>query len=239
MGANLSEFVLISGADIHLDCGVTLRQPKLSDIRELGYDTYRTYLSQFLMTRDTLLELLKVDPEQVPAELTLYLMLGSLHDIREMLVPAFSFFVVGQCTWPDEFLRVDGRPLDNAGYEEICESILQLSYIASAKPKETKFASAAAKRIHERLQKGRESLQRAKKDANTEIPNLIGAVAAMHGGYTLFNIWDLTVYQLYDQFARVNTKVQLSVYGQRWAAWGEKDFDTTMWFQSNMRKDEN
>jgi hypothetical protein len=64
-----------------------------------------------------------------------------------------------------------------------------------------------------------------------ELPNLVAAVSAKHNSYNLFNIWGLTVYQLYDQFARIDIGVQLDIYGTRWAAWGQDAFDTGIWFK--------
>ena len=45
-------FELISGAPIICD-KVTLYPPKLGDIRDVGYDNYREFISLFLMDKDS------------------------------------------------------------------------------------------------------------------------------------------------------------------------------------------
>lgn len=90
------------------------------------------------------------------------------------------------------------------------------------------------------MQKGRAELRKAKnQDGNIDLLNLISAVSARGCGYTLFDIWDLTVYQLYDQFARMNVNVQMDIYSSRWAAWGRDDFDVSLWFKNLQSKEGN
>ena len=115
---------------------------------------------------------------------------------------------------------------------------MQLSYIEHDSQEQHQFASEKARRIWEKCQKGKAQMRKAsKQDINMELPNLIGAVAARSGGYTLLNIWDLTVYQLYDQFTRTNVNVQMDIYASRWAAWGKDDFDVAMWFKNISKKE--
>lgn len=238
---NIDEFTLISGADVKLPFDVTVLQPTLLEIRQLGYDVYQQYLSVLLLERDQILQVLGVELSEVPEEVTLYAILSSqnLEGLREQVLQALSFFVAGECTWPGCSLVIDGRQISLEEYCELRRAICRTAYLAVEPERPRKFANAASKRIWEKLQKGRAALQKAKKaDRDMELPNVIAAVAAAHGGYTMFNIWQLTVYQLYDQFARVNTKMQLSIYGQRWATWGEKEFDTSLWFKSTMRKED-
>ena len=78
---------------------------------------------------------------------------------------------------------------------------MQLSYIEHDSQEQHQFASEKARRIWEKCQKGKAQMRKAsKQDINMELPNLIGAVAARSGGYTLLNIWDLSVYLLYVHF---------------------------------------
>jgi len=81
---------------------------------------------------------------------------------------------------------------------------------------------------------GRDKLRRSKAAITTNedlrLENLIPAVAAKAYGYNLFNIWDLTLYQFYDQFSRINSNFSLDIASTRWAIWGEDAYDCDPWY---------
>ena len=60
---------------------------------------------------------------------------------------------------------------------------------------------------------------------------MVSALAVQHNSLNLSNIWDLTVYQLYDQFFRQNNKNQLDIHAMNYAGWGG-EFDPTSWFRA-------
>ncbi len=64
------------------------------------------------------------------------------------------------------------------------------------------------------------------------LANIISALSIQHNSYNMTNIWSLTVYQLYDQFFRLNIKTQVDINSMRWAAYGTEAFDYNLWFKS-------
>ena len=48
------------------------------------------------------------------------------------------------------------------------------------------------------------------------------------------NIWDLTIFQLWDCFSRLSNNSIYDIQSMSVAAWGDKDnhFDPTAWFQT-------
>lgn len=58
------------------------------------------------------------------------------------------------------------------------------------------------------------------------IPNIVSSLAVHHNSLNMLNIWQMTVYQLYDTFERQYIKQQLDIMGLHYAAWGgEYPFD--------------
>ena len=81
-----------------------------------------------------------------------------------------------------------------------------------------------AKSIAEKLKRGKEIVEKSKAlesdgDGLT-IPDIISAVSAMSNSLNKLNIWDLTIYQLYDEFARL-TKIdnyRLQIQASMWSS---------------------
>lgn len=238
---NIDKFALIAGDDIRWNDMITIRQPTLMDIRLVGYHKYQAYLSMLLIQKQNILDMMGIDDPQLADNLDLYMILGADVSIRNMFIEALSFFIREPVSFDNDSFYIGCIPATSRVLDPIKSIICEMSYIKQdTPPEEPKFASKRAREIWLKTQKGKRDLEKAKHnkvDENMELPNLISAIAAEHYGYNLTNIWNLTVYQLYDQFARINTRVQIGVYGQRWAAWGQDDFDTTMWFKNNSRKE--
>lgn len=241
MVESIDALTLLSGDDISWNELVTIKQPTLRDIQNVGYHTYQTYLTILMIDEDQVIEALGIQDSAVRDVLDVYTILGLDDDASSIFINALSFFIREPVSFKNGSFYIGQIPASAKILDALKEIIFELSYIKrEPKKKKPKFASKQAEELWHRLQKGKQDLAKAKQkktDENMELPNLISAVAAEHPGYNLTSIWDLTVYQLYDQFARINTRVQLDVYGQRWAAWGKDDFDTSVWFKNYSRKE--
>lgn len=68
-----------------------------------------------------------------------------------------------------------------------------------------------AAKIIEKLNKRKKAKEKsAKPDPKLELPNIISAISACHSSINILNIWDLTVYQVYDLFARMQQNTILT-----------------------------
>ena len=67
-----------------------------------------------------------------------------------------------------------------------------------------------------------------------ELGNIISAVANKSHSLHIMNIWDLTIFQLWDCFSRLSNNSIYDIQSMSVAAWGDKDnhFDPTAWFQT-------
>lgn len=63
-----------------------------------------------------------------------------------------------------------------------------------------------------------------------ELPNLISALCVQHNSINMCNVWDLTVYQLYDQFLRQSYLNQVNIHAMNYAGWGG-EFDPNDWYK--------
>lgn len=248
--------ILISGVPYDVG-GVLVKQPTLHEIfKEAGYDAYSAYvyvlgltLEQFFEATEKHIPGLRQAFEEMSPELqeqlNTYEVLLAEPNWRALLMKALSFFVIGDIVFDEETGRL---MVARDGHEavvitvDLFRNIRSFVYQAGCfkreeeKPKEEQFANSAAKRIYEELMAIKGEMKKKTKETlnpNMELWNLIGAVSTKSHGYTLLNIWGLTVWQLYDQFSRINTNTYLEGYAFKWAAWGTDKFDFDSWYKNS------
>ena len=61
---------------------------------------------------------------------------------------------------------------------------------------------------------------------------MISSISAHSKTLNILNIWDLTIFQLYDQFARMRNDDLYMMNSTSVSVWGDKEnkFDDTIWF---------
>lgn len=246
----LDKEILISGIP-HYVGEIKIRQPTLHDIfKGIGYAAYSTHLFILGMTveqfvdftglRDAFDQLTEEHREQ----LNIYDLLCVEPHCRELLLQALDFFICGGVAFDEERCCVtvvrpkpEGRRVvDAAQFTEMRKAIYEAACLNVADEKPKGFYNSAAQKHYAKYLalKNDQAKTRVKKhDPDMELWNLIGAVTAQSPGYTLLNIWDLTIWQLYDQFGRINKQKYVDGYASKWAAWGTDQFDFDAWFRSN------
>lgn len=225
----LSYFDLISPAPVYIKNLGGILSPTLKQISQIGHSTYHQYLSILLS--------LSEQPEMLISDSSPGNLLKNILDFffEEHIV----FYEKEKC-----FLAAkDGNDLENTlvgvitkeNYSEVCDIICQRNYIKSVRQESPSAAkSRKAQEIMEKLQKGRAEKQKySKSDENMELGNIISAVANKHPSLNIINIWDLTIYQLWDCFSRISINNLYDIQSMSAAAWGNKDnhFDAAAWYK--------
>ena len=100
--------------------------------------------------------------------------------------------------------------------------------------------------LMEKMKKGQKQLDKTREKkreekgvaSDTELANIISCVAAKnHNGLNMINIWDMTIYNLYEQFKlirenNIHDAETLSVF-----VWGDESnkFDIDGWFKEKFK----
>lgn len=159
--------------------------------------------------------------------------------IIRQIETALSFFLVGdvEFSFSDNGFVVLNNTDSNVStsfisaqlYSDIVDVILQMNAISNNK-QSTQVKNKAASKILEKLNKKKN--KKSQSNPKLELPNIISSIAAYHSSINILNIWDLTVYQVYDLFARLQQNTIFDVIKMSTAAWGNKDnkVDFTQWF---------
>lgn len=244
----LSYFELLSNDPIRIPQAGSILSPRLKDISAIGMQTYQYYLSILIMDFNTCLSILGLEeefrmlPEDDRPNLSTFDLLLTNASFCTLLTDILNFFIKEdvifspehRCFFIKEGNEITGR-ITREVYPRICDVICQRNNIKSNLKKDpSEVKSKKASEILKKLQKGRASkANQTKSDANMELGNIISAVAGKSHSLNLLNIWDLTIFQLWDCFARLSSNSIYDIQSMSVAAWGNKDhsFDAAAWFQ--------
>ncbi|MDE6852979.1 MAG: hypothetical protein K2J67_10955 [Lachnospiraceae bacterium] len=243
-----SYFTLLSPDPIPIPQGGSVISPRLRDISAIGYDTYQHYLSVLIMDIKTYFAMLGQQEtfdllsDEEKAKWNIFDCLLSIQQTRILLQDILNFFLREDVIYSPGrhgFLVQEQNQeigvITAENYPVICDLICKRNCIQSrTETTLSKVKSKKALEIIKKLQKGRaEKNRQTKADKNMELGNIISAVAGKSPTLNLINIWDLTVFQLWDCFSRLSHNAIYAIQSMSVAAWGNKDnyFDAAAWFQ--------
>ncbi len=244
----LNYFELLSPEPVYLPDVGGIVSPKLKDISSIGIRTYQYYLTILLMDaksffttidREEQFEALSAEEQ---AGKNIFDLLIASEQSAVLLQTVLNFFIEQNVLYSAQhgafLIQKDDTVIgmiSEENYPLVCDLIFQRNYIKSHPEEDlSKVKSQKALQIMKKLRKGREEkAQQAKSDRNMELGNVISAVANKSQSLNMINIWDLTVYQLWDCFFRLSNNSIYEIQSMSIAAWGNKDksFDATAWFK--------
>ena len=165
---------------------------------------------------------------------------------RKKVLLALNFFIKEKIVWSEQNKVMLVYNTDNVednsvpvgaiygeNYETIVDIILQKCGInrLDTDSDNLKVKNKAASKILSKLKNIAKKEKNTKEDKRLSLPNIISSLASHSKSLNIINIWDLTVYQLYDQFFRQQIDDSYNITSSQVAAWGDKDnkFDPLFW----------
>lgn len=244
----LGYFELLSPDPVNIQNVGGIISPKLKDISSIGINTYQYYLSILLMDLKSYFTMIgqpekyKMLSDEEKMQINMFDILTINEQSISLLQTVLNFFIKEDVFYSSQnrcfLIRKDDEiigAITKETYSQICDLIYQRNCIKSNQEEDlSKVKSKKALEIMKKLQKGRaEKVKQTKSDKNMELGNIISAVANKSHSLNIINIWDLTVYQVWDCFSRLSNNSIYDIQSMRVAAWGNKDnyFDATSWFK--------
>ena len=217
-------FDMLSGEPLWLEGVGHIKSPLLRDIcpsSGIGYKQYNLYLNflswekKHLLKYDKLMQYRgasKLDREQFEV----FDIATLLKQTRELYRGVLSFFIVENIVWDEANRRfavcVNGEDdkqivigeINRDNFDHVRKIILQSNFIGLDKDEAPiQHSSERSKELWERAQKYLEEQAKTNdKDSKPEyhISNIVSKLCAAHPSYNLLNIFNLTIFQLYDSF---------------------------------------
>jgi len=236
---------LLSGEPIFAEGIGHFRSPLVKELGPtgIGFSTYNIFIAILSLDKE---EFLKNLPQNHAAlfekneQLTMFDMMATLKpEFRNLLSRALDFFIVENLTWDETescFLtsqdsKIIGK-INRDNFDEVRDMALQMNFFSLGEDTKPKFANAKAKKYWEMEQKHKKKAEK-KSGGNKwlRIGNMISKLCASGSGYTFHNIYDLTIYQLHDQFFQLSHLRSCAVGENAFATHGGDKFDFQNWLK--------
>lgn len=253
---------LLSPFAINTSAGA-VKKPTLRDIYKLGYEQFALYEFFLKMTPELFFAeiaegKLKKEyanlPDEEKQELTTYSLVVIYDSLQKIYSEIFEFFFKDKicynknlnafCAYNTKITKsgeISGS-ISSENFNEIIHIMQQICCIDEPTNHEKpKFKNKIAEKLFAKMKKAAKE-QKKNPNANNSLENIISAVASVHPSINLVNIWDLTLFQLFDTFYRLQAKLRYDLDATRVSVWGDKnrDFDRLLWLKNRYdMEDEN
>lgn len=263
----LSYGTQIGYSPIRLSMGSIIK-PKLKDIDSEDMSFEQLYFYEFLavMTPEEYFTKVRGDEgkkqweslnDEYKSELSVFDIIASDQALQQSFLALFNFFFKETVLYSDGYfvtlnpdksynMPSDIEKSDIVGvitkenFSEVLNVICQICCIDVEVEKEPpKFKNKAAERIFKKIEKA-ESKKKKTANKNLTLPNIISSVTTKHNSINFTNVWGYTIFQLLDNFYRLQTEDIHQIDCTRVSVWGDekKTFDPARWYKNEYDKDE-
>lgn len=254
---------LLSPSPIKLSIG-SLKKHKLREIAEITFDKFNLYEAFTKMTPEkffqignngesTIWQSLTEDQRE---HVTMYDLIVKDEVVQSIYVNTFNFFFEEFVIFKDGVFILFAHEVDLSEkipakeirgvinrelFPEVLSLIQQICCIYEEEENidNMKFKNNAARKIMEKILKGqKEKRSQKKRDKNLDLPNIISAVSNFHPTITPITVWDLTLFQLFDSFNRLQLNSAYEIHARRVSVWGDekKTFNDALWYKNEYEK---
>ena len=246
---HIDYFYLISPTPIYLQNVGHIKSPTLKEINELGINNYNYYLSPFIITKEEGFKFNGLKPqsekisEKQEEKLTIFDLLIYTQDGIKLLQQALNFFILESFEFDINYncfisKNIDGKIIgfiNKNNFTDVKNCILQLNnrkdnYIYD----KSEIKNEKALEIFNKINKAKEkSKKNVTVNKDLALGNIISVVANKHPSINILNIWELTIYQLWDTFNRLSNNNIYDISALSVAVWGDekKQFNISDWFK--------
>ena len=254
----LDYFDCISPLPIELSGIGSIKSPKLIDVADISYFTYATYIYHLRMTPEEYFETYhegeKYDFDYI-LNMTKFDIVKTDDRFRALILSALNFFFEKPFEYYPEYGAficvedIDARKtaigiINDKNYAQVIDIILQRVHITPDEKEVddvSKIKNKRGRKIYERMMKARKKFKKAKaNNPDLSFPNIIAAVAAKSENTNWENIWNITIFQLFDLYDRLQIIDSYDIASAQVAAWGDKEnkFKFGLWSKNIYDKQE-
>lgn len=247
---------MLSGMPIPLEGVGHVKSPLVKDVTSngIGSKRYRLYLQVLNWTKIEILEAfegktkINIDALISSDKVCVFDLIGALPMVRSIFLEVFSFFMEENVRWSNEGKKflvtqlndkqepITIGEIDNSNFEMVRVAMLEVNFIFSNKSvKPATYVGDKAKELWETAQKKIAKLNAEKpeeaQDSTYELGNIISKLCILQPNYNLFNVYNLTIFQLYDQFIQAKS-IKMSDLGNTiFAIHGGEKYDPESWMK--------
>ena len=205
---------LLAGFPLEVETFGLIYPLRLGEIIEYGYQNYLQRLNLMCLKKEDLLKGIDLPEEITDLEVLLIL---SDEFVKDSLKESLEFFFKAPVTlYPDKGVIAVGdenteiRVITNKNFDDI-RYVLQLqNYLISVEGADRlQLKDEKAKAVAERMKKAKEEVERIKKkesdgENDSDFFDLLSSISSKSNSINKFQLLDLTIFQIYEEFKRIN-----------------------------------
>ncbi len=248
---------LISGEPLYISGVGHIRSPFLKELKPtsgIGFWKYNLYLNIMLCDKEDAVKYAQImgKSEKIIQtirendKLDAFDVFTIIPVLRKLLLDSLGFFIVEELSWDDKSHKISvvkrgdseediqlAGYIDRYNFVEVCHAILQMNYIKVEEvQKPQNFASDKTKELWERAQQYlKETGKKKVQDKSMNLGNIVSKFCILSSGYTLLNVYDLTVFQLYDQFFQCSYLKAMRINDMAYSMHGGDKYDSQAWLK--------
>lgn len=251
-------FDMLSGEPIYLQGVGHLRSPTLKELKPtsgISYRVYNLYLNFLSWDKERLLKYDQLMQFRGANKINkdvfnVFDVATLLEQTRELYRGVLSFFIVEDLIWDEKngqrYISVNPKnqqeiigEINRSNFEEVRQLMLQFNFIGLDK-EDTPVAHSTNK-SEELWKKTQEFLKKqaeaSPKDDKTEyhLSNIISKICAIHSSYNLLNIYNLTIFQLYDTFFQLSYMRRTDLSEKIFSNHGGDEFHFENWLKPTIK----
>lgn len=246
-------FDMLSGEAIYYHGVGHLRSPRLNEIKPttgIGIKGYSLYLNMLSWDKNHVLKYMKLmeyrgTDKLAREELTVFDVITLIPQMRELCRGVLSFFMLEELIWDAKgrkFFAYLSEENDTStgevtrdNFEAVRAAILQMNYIGLDKSDvPITHSSERSKELWETAQAYlKKQASQSSDDGKSEYKfgNVVSKVCAVHPSYNFLNVFELTVFQLYDAFFQLNYLRSTNLSEQIFSNHGGDSFHFEDWLK--------
>lgn len=195
------ELRLLKGSSFFVN-GIKIKPFTIGEIVEIGYEEYQKNLNIFIWeVKDFVLEV----PEEFKEIKIFDLILNSgSKELLEGFLTGIDFFLKPKemnINIKSNEIIIDDKSIGRDNWDDICRIIKTQNCVKRNKEEEYNPANEEARKIIEKIKALKK--EHPPKELVT-LSSIISGIAYKSNSLNIINIWDLTIYQLYDALNRLN-----------------------------------
>lgn len=179
----------------------------IEEIVQFSFDNYNKFLSIISYSKTDIMEVLKIlEPIPLFEFIILLLISDETNETKDWFLGILSliFRETTVLSVRGNFL-VGKKVINENNFTQIIQIIKDQNFV---KEREEKYLTKKEREYKEKLAeikaKYKEYVNATERDKSSDILDIASAVSAKHPSLNLINIYKLTIYQLIDQFKRIN-----------------------------------
>lgn len=199
------ELRLLKGSSFFVD-QIEIKPFTLGEIVEIGYEKYQQLLNIFVIEVEDILKEIPEELEDITV-FDLFLRSGS-QELFEGFISAISLFLrienKNEFSIDDEVNNIligENKIINKYNWTKICDIIQMQNCVKRQKEEEYNPANEAARAIIEKIKENKKNAQ--KKKELVTLSSMISGISWKSNNINTFNVWDLTIYKLYDGLNRL------------------------------------